>query len=172
MQALFLLSRVTDRADTLLPAMGYGLDRHLVLPVLVLALRPMAEIARLTSELLAEELNKEYVRTAISKGLPWRLVVLRHAFPNIATVIAVAVGNSTRYLLSSLIVVELLFGWPGVGKALAGAVAPRLDGRPSAPTLFAPSLVAALVTALAALAVFVNYGTGLVARSIDPRLRD
>lgn len=171
-QAMFLLSRQLGWSKTILPSSGYGLDGHLVLPVLVLAVRPTAEIARLTAELLAEELAKDYVRSAHAKGLPWRLVLLRHAFPNIATVIIVAIGNSMRYLLSSLIVVELLFSWPGIGRTLATAVAPRIDGRPSPAVLYDPELVAGLITALAMLSIVANYLTGITAQAIDPRLRD
>jgi len=52
-----------------LPTSGFGLDKHLVLPVLALAARPTAEIARLTAELLGEELPKDYIRVARAKGL-------------------------------------------------------------------------------------------------------
>jgi peptide/nickel transport system permease protein len=171
-QAMIVYGRFAGVRGTVLPATGYGLDSHLVLPVLVLALRPTAEIARLTAELTCEELGKDYVRTAKAKGLSWRLVLLRHAFPNVAAAVVVAIGNSMRYLVSSLVVVEILFDWPGVGELLAHTVAPRIDGRPvPAWALYDPALVAGLVTALAALSVLVGLATGIVARAVDPRLR-
>jgi peptide/nickel transport system permease protein len=155
-----------------LPAAGFGVDRHLILPVLILAVRPATEVARLTGDLLADELAKPYMRAVAAKGLTWRRQVLHHAFRNVATVVALHLDNATRYLLSSLVAVELLFSWNGVGMTLARAIAPRIDGRPSSVTLFDPALVAGLVTAMAVLAIAVDFGTATVTRLLDPRLRD
>jgi peptide/nickel transport system permease protein len=170
-QAMFLYSRAVGQRGTPLPASGFGLDAHLVLPVLVLSVRPMAEIARFTAELLADELGKPYIRTAHAKGLSWRLVLLRHAFPNIAAGVVATLGNSLRYLISSLVVVEVLFDWPGLGETLAHALTPRMDGRPSDYQQYDPPVVAGLVTALAALSLSVNLAAGLAAQALDPRLR-
>jgi ABC-type dipeptide/oligopeptide/nickel transport system permease component len=157
--------------ELVLPAAGFGLDRHLILPVFALALRPTAEIARLTAETLAEQLRLPYVRTAEAKGAGWRRTIWRHALPNVSAPLFVHLGNTVRYLVGSLVVVELLFSWPGVGKLLATAIAPRVDGRVSANVLYDPALVAALVTALAALSLIVTFGTSLLAYASDPRMR-
>ncbi len=170
-QGMILLARATGVRGLVLPAVGYGLDRHLILPVLALALRPTAEIARLTSESLAAELRLPYVRTGEAKGAGWRRLLWRHAWPNVAAPVFVHLGNTVRYLVGSLVVVELLFNWPGVGKLLATAVAPRVDGRPSAQVLYNPDLVAATVTALAALVLVVGFITAVAAWRSDPRLR-
>ena len=170
-QSLILLARATGIRGLVLPAVGYGLDRHLILPVLALALRPTAEIARLTSESLAAELHLPYVRTGEAKGAGWRRLLWRHAWPNVAAPVFVHLGNTVRYLVGSLVVVELLFNWPGVGKLLATAVAPRVDGRPSAQVLYSPDLVAATVTALAALVIVIGFIAAVAAWRSDPRLR-
>jgi peptide/nickel transport system permease protein len=170
-QGLLLLARATGVRGLVLPAVGFGLDRHLLLPVFALALRPTAEIARLTAETLAEQLHLAYVRTATAKGAGWRRLLWRHALPNVAAPLFVNLGNTVRYLVGSLIVVELLFDWPGVGKLLATAIAPRVDGRPSSLILYDPALLAALVTSLAALSLAVTFVTGLLAHAADPRLR-
>jgi len=155
----------------LLPASGYGLDRHLVLPALALAIRPAAELAQLTAELLASELGREYLRLARAKGgARWR--VLRHAMANIAPIHVAAVAASLRYLISSAIVVELLFNWPGIGLALARSVAPRIDGRPPSLALFHPPTVAALMATWTLLYFGAALFAEVAAWRLDPRQRD
>jgi peptide/nickel transport system permease protein len=170
-QLSLLLARVLGTRAVVLPSMGFGLDRHLILPVLALALRPTAEIARLTAESLSAEMTRDYVRTARAVGHPPRRVLLRHAWTNIVSAVMAAQGNAMRYLISSLVVVELLFRWPGLGRELALALTPRMDGRPSASILYDPHVVAGLCTALAALSLAVGLITTIAARRVDPRLR-
>lgn len=160
------LSAASGRHGTLLPAAGFGIDEHLILPVLVLAARPTSEVARLTSELISEELHKEYIRAARAKGLPWRLVMIRHAFRNVMASIVVTLGASMQYVVSSLIVVEAMFSWPGLGEALTNT----LTGRMGNQWLLDPNLTAALMTMLALLFLLANLITDLSARAIDPRL--
>ncbi len=169
LQAGYSMRRLTGSDLWVMPSGGFGLDDHLILPVLALAARPLTEIARLTAELTAEELGSNHVRTARAKGLPWRLVLLRHALRNALATVVTAVGGATRYLISSLVVVEVFFLWPGVGRLLARAIAPRSDGRPSFAVLFEPDLVAGLVTSLAFMALLVGLLTSLAAPRLDPR---
>jgi ABC-type dipeptide/oligopeptide/nickel transport system permease component len=150
-----------------LPTSGYGLDEHLVLPVLALCARPTAEIARLTAELLVEELSRDYVRTARAKGLSWRLTIVRHAFRNVAAAVFTAFGNSLSYLIGSLVIIEKVFIWGGLGNTLINAV--TFSGY--AGSFFNPQLVASLMTALALLYLIADLVTGWMAWAIDPRLR-
>jgi peptide/nickel transport system permease protein len=150
-----------------LPTMGYGLDRHLILPVLALSARPAAEIARLTAELLSEELPKDYIRVARSKGLSERVVIRDHAFRNVAAAVINALRNSWAYLLGSLVIIETVFNWGGVGEALVKAV----TFSDYAGSRFNPALVAGLATAMALLFLLADLVTGLTARALDPRLR-
>lgn len=152
----------------LLPASGYGLDRHLLLPALALAVRPLAEIAELTAERLGVEVGAEYVRMARAKGAAGRRV-LRHALSNAAPVLVAACAATLRHVVSSAIVVELLFNWPGVGLALARAIAPRIDGRPPSLTLFHPPTVAALVATWTLLYLLAALAAELAERRLDPR---
>jgi peptide/nickel transport system permease protein len=170
--ALTLASAALGFRRVPIPVAGYGLDTHMILPLVVLSLRPAAELARYTSELFSEELEKAYVATAQSKGLPPRWIMFRHVFKNVASAVAVTLGNAMRYLVSSLVVVEALFRWGGVGQSLASALAPRIDGRDPNAVLFNPPLVAALLTALALFFVVTNLVTSLIAQWIDPRLRN
>jgi ABC-type dipeptide/oligopeptide/nickel transport system permease component len=143
----------------LLPVGGFGWDAHLVLPVLVLAARPVAQVARLTCVRAQEVLAADYVRTARAKGLylPW--IWQRHVITNVAGTVLTAMGTSLRFSLSSLPVVEFLFGWPGAGQAL-------LDMLRS----FQREPATLLLLALGTLFILVNILLDLAYRRTDPRL--
>jgi peptide/nickel transport system permease protein len=150
-----------------LPTTGYGLDVHLLLPALALSARPTAEIARLTAELLSEELPKDYIRVARSKGLSERVVIRGHAFRNVVAAVINALSNSWAYLLGSLVIIETVFNWGGIGEMLVKAV----TFSDYAGSRFNPALVAGLATAMALLFLLADLATGLTARALDPRLR-
>jgi peptide/nickel transport system permease protein len=105
-----------------LPPTGFGWDLHLVMPALVLAARPLAQIAQVTYVSLSEVLGEDYIRTARSKGLHWRTVLNRHALRNVLIPILTTLGTSLRFSLASLPVVEYFFLWPGVGLTLLKAI--------------------------------------------------
>jgi peptide/nickel transport system permease protein len=150
-----------------LPTTGYGLDRHLILPVLALAIRPTAEIARLTAEFLGEELPKDYIRVARAKGLPERSVRMGHAFRNVVAAVINAMSNSWSYVIGSLVIVERVFAWGGIGEALIDSV----TFSQFAGSSFNPALVATLATVMALLFLVTDLVTGLLAQALDPRLR-
>ncbi len=105
-----------------LPTSGFGFDSHLIFPALVLAARPLAQVAQITYVSLADVLSTDYVRTARAKGLFRRLIYFRHAFRNLWIPILTTLGSSLRFSLASLPVVELFFDWPGVGSTLLEAI--------------------------------------------------
>ncbi|MGE5252183.1 MAG: ABC transporter permease subunit, partial [Bacteroidota bacterium] len=105
-----------------LPAAGFGWDGHMVMPTLVLAMRPMAQIAQVTYVTLSDVLGEDYIRTATAKGLPARIVRDRHALRNILIPVLTTIGTSLRFSLASLPVVELFFDWPGIGLTLIEAI--------------------------------------------------
>jgi peptide/nickel transport system permease protein/oligopeptide transport system permease protein len=144
----------------LLPVGGFGWDAHLVLPVLVLAARPIAQVTRLSYAQFSTIFGADYVRTAHAKGLRAAVVWLRHITPNGATTVLTAMGTSLRFSLSSLPVVEYMFGWPGVGKALLDTI--------NATQMGAATL---LLLSMGALFVVVNLVLDVAYRLIDPRLR-
>jgi peptide/nickel transport system permease protein len=157
------------RSRTLLPLNGYGLDEHLIIPTLALALRPAAEIARLTSEMLAEEMEKRYVLTARAKGLPWRLVILRHIFPNLAPAIVAMIGNSMRYQISSLVIIEWVFLWPGLGKTVIDTVAMNRGFMISG---WHPLTMVAVISTLTLVALLASLLAQMITWVVDPRLRE
>jgi ABC-type dipeptide/oligopeptide/nickel transport system permease component len=150
-----------------LPTTGFGLDAHLILPTLALAARPTAEIARLTAELLREELPKDYINVARAKGLTERAVITRHAFRNVLAAVVNAMSNSWSYVIGSLVIIERVFAWGGIGEALIDSVTfSQFSG-----SSFNPALVATLATSLALLWLLANLITTTIARAVDPRLR-
>jgi peptide/nickel transport system permease protein len=145
----------------LVPVGGFGWDAHILLPALVLAARPVAQIARVTFVSVGEVLSQDFVRTAHSKGLAPRRVMSRHVMRNATIPILTTVGLSLRFSLSSLPVVEFFFGWQGVGFTLLKAISRQDD-----------NLTVALVLCLGVLFILVNLMLEAGYRLIDPRLRE
>ena len=145
---------------TILPVGGFGWDAHLLLPALVLAARPVAQITRLTYTSVREVMGQDYVRTAYSKGLEERVILLRHILRNAAIPVLTTIGLSGRFALSSLPVVEFFFGWPGMGFTLLKSIA-RAD----------QNLTIALVGTLGLTFLLVNALLEGIYRLADPRLR-
>lgn len=143
-----------------LPSGGFGWDWHLVLPTIVLAMRPLAQIAQVTYVSMRDILGQDYIRTAYSKGLTWRMVRNVHAIPNILIPTLTTLGSSLRYSLASLPVVEVFFEWPGVGFRLLDAIQ---QGN--------AALVTDLILSLGLFFLFVNLVIEFSFPLIDPRLR-
>ena len=144
----------------LLPVGGFGWDKRIILPALVLAARPIAQIARVTSVSVGQFLDRDFVRTAYSKGLAERVVMNRHVIRNAAIPILTTAGVSLRFSLSSLPVVEFFFSWPGTGFTLLRAIARRDD-----------DLTVTLVLCLGILFIGANLLLEIAYRLLDPRLR-
>jgi len=108
------------------PVLGNGngaLDqlRHLTMPALALAATSVALVTRVTRTAVREELDKEHVQTAISRGLPWREVVRRHVLRNAAIPITTVVGITIASLIALAAIVETAFGLNGLGAYLVQA---------------------------------------------------
>ncbi len=95
--------------------------RHLTLPALALAATSVALVTRVTRTAVREELDKEHVQTAVSRGLPWRDVVRRHVLRNAAIPITTVVGITIASLIALAAVVETAFGLNGLGAYLVQA---------------------------------------------------
>ncbi|NIO68845.1 MAG: ABC transporter permease subunit, partial [Anaerolineae bacterium] len=145
----------------LVPLGGFGWDRHIVLPALVLAARPIAQVASVSFATLTEVLDADYVRTARAKGLSARLVLIRHALPNAGVPILTALGTSLRFSLSSLPVVEVIFTWPGLGMLLLQAI-----------QQYQVETATAAILCLGLFFIAINMGLERVYRVVNPRLRE
>jgi peptide/nickel transport system permease protein len=158
------------------PLQGFGWDIHLVLPVLALLLRPTVQIAQVTAGLLSDELNRQYVVAARSRGNTWRRAQWRHALSNVLAPVLLAMASSFRLLVGELILVEWLFVWPGLGHLLAQTLVPPNIASPaslSGHTIYFlhPPLVAALLTGFTLVFLVLDVVTSFAVRSVDPRLR-
>jgi len=141
---------------------GFGWDyKHMLLPGLVLAARPLAYLARASFLSFSRTMEEDYIRTAYSKGLSRPRTVNIHAVRNIAVPIMTAIGVSLRFSLSSLPVVELFFAWPGIGLRLLEAI----DQRQTV-------LVVTLAAALGITFLMINFVLDLLYRIVDPRMRE
>lgn len=143
-----------------LPAAGHGGTATIVLPALSLAVGLSGLFARITCDTLRQVLASDYVRFAETKGLSAPVLLVRHVVRNSGVTLVTYVGVQALVLIEGVVVVESLFGWPGLGHALVHAVFWR-----DVPMLQATALVLAL------LVVGLNTVVDLATLALDPRPR-
>ncbi|RWH74329.1 ABC transporter permease [Mesorhizobium sp.] len=142
------------------PMSGFGSARHVVLPALTLGVLGAGWYARMVRSAMIEVLRQDYVRTAHAKGLSGRRVVLGHALPNALLPIIAMVGIDIGQFMSGVVVVEAVYGWPGIGQ-LAWQAIQQVD----VPIIMGVTLVSALAIVLG------NLLADFVAPFVDPRIR-
>jgi len=154
---LILLSAtmVSKYGIRLWPSFGFGWDDHLILPTIVLAARPFAQIANFAYVAVDETLTSDYVRTARSKGLKESVILVRHALQNAVVPILGAIAAALSIALSTLPVVEVFFSWGGLGFSLLQAIR-RFDAA-TAGTLLGALAVTIVVVRLALDAIAARY---------------
>ncbi len=172
----YLLYSPAGKAELFFPISGFGWDRHLIFPLIALMFRPAVQIAQSTAVLLSEEFKKHYVSPALSFGHSWRRIRWRTALHNIYAPLSHVSGSSLRLLVGELILVEWLFGWPGLGRMLATSLQPPGMATISSAALPAsylhPPTVATIVTVLGIILVIADLAFSTFAHSADPRLRE
>ncbi|KAA3442085.1 ABC transporter permease [Mesorhizobium sp. SARCC-RB16n] len=109
----------------LLPSGGMGTWKHMVLPVITLALASSANIAHLVRSSMLEVLAQDYMRYARSKGLSPAVVVLKHGLRNAILPVLTILGLQFGGLVAGAVVTETVFAWPGVGRLVIDAVMKR-----------------------------------------------
>lgn len=134
--------------------------KHLILPAVALGLVASGVIARVTRSSMLEVLGEDYLRTARSKGLGERRVILKHAFKNGLVSIVPVIGVQIGFLLGGAVYIETIFSWPGIGSMLVNAIQTR--------DLL---LVQGGVLVVAVLYVLINLGADLIQALLDPRVR-
>lgn len=142
------------------PTTGRGTWRHLVLPAVTLGLSSAAIIARMTRSSMLEVLRQDYVRTARAKGLPERVIVLKHAFRNALIPILTVTGLQFGTLLGGAVLTESVFAWPGIGRLMVESIIAR-----DYPVVQMAVLVVALAFILINLLVDILYAY------VDPAIR-
>jgi peptide/nickel transport system permease protein len=109
----------------LFPLFGSGSLKHLILPAISLGIARAAVLLRLTRASMAEELSKEYVVTARSKGLTERMVNYKHALKNALLPVITIAGIQLGYMLGGAIIIEQVFSLPGLGRLFLFAIYQR-----------------------------------------------
>ena len=142
----------------LLPSAGHGSPAHIVLPALTLALGLAAGSARITRDAMAAVASSPHYAFARTKGLSSGQALLRHGLRNIGAPVITYLGLQFVFLAEGVVVVETIFGWPGIGHALIHAVFHR-----DVPMVQGTALAMGLGF------VLLNAIVDLIARRIDPR---
>ena len=105
-----------------LPTVGADTWRHYILPSITLGAAVAAVMARFTRASFIEVIQEDFVRTARAKGVPEKLVVLKHCLRNALIPVVTMMGLQFGFLLGGSIVVEAVFNWPGLGRLLVDAI--------------------------------------------------
>jgi oligopeptide transport system permease protein len=145
-----------------LPVAGWepGSLRHLVLPVIALALPPLSVIARLVRASMLEVLGSHYIRTAVAKGLPLRTVILRHALRPALLPVASYLAPAVASIMTGSLVVESIAGLPGVGRYMVQGALNRDY-----------TLVLGMVIIYSTLLIVMGLIVDLLYAWLDPRVR-
>jgi peptide/nickel transport system permease protein len=143
-----------------LPMSGFGTLRHLILPALTLGIAGGGWYSRMMRSTMIDVLRQDYIRTARAKGVPGWQVVCKHALRNAILPIIAMVGIDIGFFMSGAVIVESVFGWPGIGQ-LAWQAIQSLD----IPVIVGVTTVAAVFIVLG------NLLADLVAPFIDRRIR-
>lgn len=144
----------------LLPFVGWGSWQHMIMPMFVLGLGPGAFLTRITRASMLEAVRQDYVRTARSKGLHERAVVVGHALKNALIPVATIIGPATAGLITGSFIIESLFNVPGMGRLYVISINQR-----DYPTIMATTLLYAFLIMIANLTVDIVYGV------LDPRIK-
>jgi peptide/nickel transport system permease protein len=143
-----------------LPTSGTGSVWHWIMPVAVLFIRPFGLILQVVRGSMITALSSAYVKTARAKGVKNRPIIFVHALRNAMLPVITVVGDQAAGILNGAVVVETIFGFPGIGKLMIDSILQR-D--------FAVVLAAIMVTAVA---IFVmNILIDILYAVLDPRIR-
>ncbi|WP_417218304.1 ABC transporter permease [Arthrobacter sp.] len=143
------------------PGEGFGAWlAHMTLPALALAIPVSASLIRVVRTSMVEELDKDYVRTAIGNGVPRNEVISRNVLRNALVTPVTVLGLRIGYLLGGAVVIEMIFSLPGMGQLILNGI-----------TAHDTNLVQGVVLAIAVTFVLVNIAVDLVYLLINPRIR-
>jgi len=142
------------------PIGGYGDPIHYVLPALTLGLLGSGWYSRVMRSSMLDVLRQDYIRTARAKGAPVTRIIRVHAFKNAILPIIAMIGLDIGIFMGGIVVVESVFGWPGIGQ-LAWQAIQRVD----IPIIMGVTLVSAIAIVIG------NLIADLIAPFVDPRIK-
>ena len=143
-----------------LPTSGYGTAAHVILPALALSLRPIGRITQIARSSMLDELAKPYVTAARGRGIPLAKIASIHALKNAAIPIVTTVGDETINIITGVIIIETVFGWPGIGALTVDAL--KIRDVP---------LIEATIFLLVLMVLAINLIVDLLYALLNPRVR-
>ncbi len=144
----------------LLPSMGMGSWESYIMPVIALSVHPIATIARYVNNSFMEVLSQEYIRTARAKGMPERVVIMKHAMRNTLVPLTTVLGMQVINILGGALFVESIFAWQGLGKLLVDSVMSKDF-----------PVIQFAVVAFSLMVISVNLVVDFLYGIVDPRIR-
>ncbi len=134
--------------------------RHLVMPAFALGIAGAAGVARFTRSSMLEIIRQDFIRTARAKGVPGRIVIMKHALRNGLIPVITLLGLYLPFLVSGAVLIESIFAWPGMGRLIVTAINQR-----DYPVIMATSLLLAFLVVVGNLLADILYAV------VDPRIR-
>ncbi|MCR9182112.1 MAG: ABC transporter permease [Flavobacteriaceae bacterium] len=134
--------------------------KNLILPAIVLGIRPLAVVIQLMRNSLLEVLNQDYIRTAKAKGLSTYQIIRRHALKNSLNPVVTAISGWFASMLAGAVFVEYIFGWNGLGKEIVDALN----------TLDLPIIMGAVIV-IATMFILINILVDIIYGILDPKIR-
>jgi len=134
--------------------------KNLILPAVVLGIRPLAVVVQLMRNSLLEVFNQDYIRTARAKGLSEFQIIKKHAVKNALNPVITAISGWFASMLAGAVFVEYIFGWNGLGKEIVNALN----------TLDLPVIMGAVLI-IATLFVIINIVVDLIYVWLDPKVK-
>jgi len=134
--------------------------KNLIMPALVLGIRPIAVIIQLMRSSLLDVLSQDYIKTAYSKGLSNFSVILKHGIKNALNPVVTVISGWFASLLAGAVFVEYIFGWKGMGKEIVNALN----------TLDIPVIIGIVLT-LSSLFILINLAVDFIYAQLDPKVK-
>ena len=134
--------------------------KNLILPAIVLGIRPLAVVSQLMRNSLLEVMSTDYIRTAKAKGLKLFTIIRKHALKNAMNPVVTAISGWFASMLAGAVFVEYIFGWNGLGKEIVDALN----------TLDLPVIMGAVIV-IASLFIIINIFVDVIYGWLDPKIR-
>ena len=144
----------------LVPISGYSTWQNYLMPVITMAIGGVGGTLRITKTEVLDVINEKYVTTAYAKGLPKRVVLVKHVLRNSLILVTTLVFMSIPWLISGAVITEKIFGFPGMGNLLLNSIVQQ-----DIPVVQAVRLIIAILT------VVCNLISDLIMGLLDPRIR-
>lgn len=155
-----ILMLIFSLSLSLLPTNGIGTFAHYILPVVTLSIGTIASLTRVVRTTMLDTIKQDYITTARAKGAPEKVVILRHALKNAMLIIVTQVGLTFTALLAGSVLIEQIFGLPGLGSLSLTAIRGK-----DIPMVMATTIFLTIISTTMILLLDILYAY------IDPRIK-